>query len=454
MQNRFTTEDVVTANSFSEEELRKLYESIGLSYMPPANSSTSNMLEETSSQPFSKAVFRYQNNIFNKPSLKPSTTISQNIQLPPGNYEAAPFEKEDIQPILQILQSCPEKKYNTRVFQQHQAFGTCWYDSFWMMFFENKKIKQFIRPYLRKALETLLQYKDLSYTTQNNIQEKTNLLAQVLKTPVTHAENRSWQIFTHSLQKYLLLGYLIHLENKEFDEDYETNTNTNNNSSPIQRKKYQSLLNRRVSINTHGFETIHSCLRTSSYIQGYGAFPEYIEESFIKSLQPIVQEITDDIFSVTRWSNREDDTKIAGYYCIIEQKSKNKRRAHVISIFKCSKWVIYNNEYGIIPLTAEQSKLVDMYTIDSVKIVYNEQKGYVEYLITLGNSTLLHIASIYENDSTIDYTLFKKEESWILVDRTPRKIKNKYTRSKQKKVIRRLLGKNYTKKLRKSNRSK
>lgn len=375
----------------------------------------------------------------------PTTTLSSAyINKEP---ESAPFEESDIGPILEILSKCPDEGMMTRVFRQHNTFGTCWYDSALMMIFESSIGKQIFLPLLKQCFIIFLEngIKDLSYSHKidltpeefemekkynknakpyfKNNAFKTELLGRELKKFTgSSADEVIWEVLAHSLQKYLLLGYL-------FLKDPP-------------RGNAKVLSERRKSWNAGQFEDIHSCLRTISGMFTKGAHNEQTE-AFIKKLSSILENLSKGECSIIDWNtNKPEETH--GYYLIVG-KNKNDSEGHVVSMFKCNeRWTLFNNDYGIVPLSKEDSEQVSKIGIESIEIYTDVKENLLSHVLLLNDKTKIGLHSPYvEGEKDTTFHFFKSHISYAFVSRKTageggkrikRKTKSKKARKQKRKT--------------------
>jgi hypothetical protein len=368
-----------------------------------------------------------------------SLGVGNNVKYPNlTTIEAAPFTEEDIAKIMGILSKCPEDISLSRVFKQHPELGTCWFDSFVMMTFENPNIKPYILPFVEVAMRILLKndIHDLGYCApiektaaelENNRRwygpeasthnprpfHKLAMLVSVFKR-ITNApdtfETYQWNFFAHLIQKYILLGYLFM---KEPDQP--------------------TLGRRRNSINSASFDYLHCSLRTTIGARGRGAEDYSIRDVFIP-FSELLQFVTKGRFTIVpfrpmetlprklphlrpyqnTWKTPMSVDKTEGYYIVV-LRTDNYSFGHVLSLYKCGeRWTIYNNDVGIQPLGEDISRKI---TRDGIKgINYTIHKNDVQYDITYGNDTTDTLnADLCVEQSTEKVFEFSEASSYKLV---------------------------------------
>lgn len=349
-------------------------------------------------------------------SLMPSSTLTTFRST--GPPELAAFDESDIGPILSLLSRCPEEGMLTRVFQQHGFFGTCWYDSAVMMIFESSAGKKIFLPLLEQCFTILLKngIHDLSYTHAIKLTDeefelekkfssnpepfftseshKTELLARELKKFTnSSADDLFWEVLAHSLQKYLLLGYLFH------------------KNPPKANAKILS--ERRKSWNASSFESLHSCLRSASGMSVQGALDEQTVV-FIKGLSRLLQELSKGECSIEEWdTNKLEETH--GYYLIVGTNSYGG--GHVVSMYKCNgRWSLFNNNYGTIPLSDEDSHKIDTIGIEALSLRTDVGTKTLTSLFTLKDKTTIDITVPYSQGAEdTNFNYFKKHVSFAFI---------------------------------------
>jgi hypothetical protein len=353
-------------------------------------------------------------------SLGPTSTLTTGST--DEEPELAPFEESDIAPILEILSKCPDEGMLTRVFRQHSAFGTCWYDSALMMIFESSIGKQIFLPLLKQCFIIFLKngIKDLSYSHRINLTPeefemekkynknakpyfintsfKTELIGTELKRFTgSSVDNITREVLAHSLHKYLLLGYLF--------------------LKKPPKGNAKLLSERRKSWNAGQFEDIHRCLRTVSGMFTKGAQNKETE-AFIKRLSSILENLSRGECAIIDWNtNKPEETH--GYYLIVGDDKNSE--GHVISMFKCNeRWTLFNNDYGIVPLSKEESEQVSKIGIESIAIYTDIKENLLSHDLVLNDKTKIVLQSPYvDGEKNINFHFFKSHVSYAFVSRKP-----------------------------------
>ena len=357
------------------------------------------------------------------------------------NMEAAPFTGDDIGPILDILSRCPEDISFSRVFKQHPELGTCWFDSFLMMVFENSDVKPFILPFVEVALQTLLAngIQDLGYSSpidktpeeiarekmfRNETEEtdpinlrttfKIQIIAKVFQRITGSPDTipiEQWNFFAYVIHKYILLAYLF-LKGGTVEP---------------------RLQKRRGSINMKGHNSIHSCLRQTIGAYYCGAEDRSIQDVLVQFSQ-LLQFITKGTFTIVpfeamkeplprrgwkppfpnTWKNVMDISNTGGYYVVVNRKD-NFRFGHVLSLYKCGgRWTLFDNQAEIVPLGADSSARLSAVGIKGIE--YEIRKKEVQYTITYGDDTTEALVTPLEVEQCRESTyLFSKGASYKLV---------------------------------------
>lgn len=335
------------------------------------------------------------------PALSLAYQESSNMNMPSlTNVESAPFSIEDIEPIIDILSRCPNETDFQRIFTQHPELGTCWYDSFWMMFFENSEIKPFLLPFIKLTLEVYLKFgiSDLSYASletskvgNNNekgnsvevkLEDKINLLAEIFKSVTKSPEEitfYNWQIFAHALQKYILLGYLFYKYREEVSK---------------------SLRKRRGSVNTKIFNQLHKKLRKVIGANYCGADDVSIR-NFIIQINPLLQFVTKGTYTISPFTitNENLPSKAEGYYIVLKN-IENPLFGHVICMYKCGGvWSIFDNEKGNYILSEDFSEKISKHGFREVQYKYLVgNPGILQYSIQFHDGTELIIDKEIDNE--------------------------------------------------------
>lgn len=323
--------------------------------------------------------------------------------------EAAPFTEEDIAKIMGILSKCPEDISLSRIFKQHPELGTCWFDSFVMMTFENSNVKPYILPFVEVAMRIFKKndIHDVGYCApieknaaelENNRRwygpgasthnprpfHKLDMLVSVFKR-ITNApatlETYQWNFFAHLIQKYILLGYLF-----------------------MKEPAPPTFKNRRKSFNSKSFDFLHCSLRDTIGARDRGAEPFSVQNVLIP-FSEILRFITKETFTIVpfkhmdafprrlpmmrpyhnTWKTPMSLDKIEGYYIVISWVD-NPIFGHVISLYKCGEqWTIYDNDIGITPLGQERSRKITRVGIKAIN--YTIHKNDVQYDIIYNDDT-------------------------------------------------------------------
>ncbi len=410
-------------------------------------------------------------NIFEKPGLyqyeygkRPNPKLEPKF---PNNSqrESAPFTEKDVEPIIDILMRCPEENMFSRAFRQHSDFGTCWYDSFFMMVFESIAFKPNLGKLLDSAFRALMEKNifDLSYifvkekTVEEyeaeiaqkkknehnfyrnilkkeppafnssyiqkeirNVSLKNNIIAEafikefgyedknnkIKNMPIYINVKKAFQLLAHTIHKYMLLGYLF----------YKTE---------IQEK---TIMGRRKSVNATSFEYLHSCLRMSFYFNSHrsgilGTFKEDTS-NFLVMMKILLEIITNNSLMLKL---NDSSVKIPlGYYFTVvgsyineEDEAKMGKSGHVVSFIKCKTWSFYNNEYGVVPFNAEDSVHIDAVGIESLTFVSDIASRTTKYTVTLFDKAQITFETdvVTGDDGKLilyDMTEFKAEEAFVL----------------------------------------
>jgi hypothetical protein len=370
-------------------------------------------------------MFPRHKNIYNEPSLLPTRPNILLVGMPKSsNIEHAIFTDSDVAPIINLLGECPE---TSRVFRQHFDLGTCWYDAFFMMIFECFEFKPFLKELLFIAFDTFIKHgiNDLTYIDvkdkspeqiekeqkeENELSEKFKFKSSKVKTTIENKElkknlltdtfmtvfekecknNNSkrcvnepqfphirtgFEILSHTLQKYMLLGFLFYKQN-------------------IQNK---TVVGRRKSINFQSFEYLHACLRLSGgMFQGIGIFEDQ-NQSFVSTMKRVLEIITKNRLTFEDFKTKVNNP--LGYYFTVrghylrENGSQQNYAGHIISFFKCSTWCFYNNEYGVVPLSKEHSARIDEFGIKDYSIKSDVATNLTTHTVTLNDDSIFEFTT-------------------------------------------------------------
>jgi hypothetical protein len=289
-----------------------------------------------------------------------------------------PFTNEKIVKIVDVLRSCPVGELATRVFRQHTGMGLCWHDAFFMMFFENQDTKDIALQLLK---EFFFELEAMSTTSLAFDKKKTNTIAKALRAKHSSALSiGTWELVTVALHRYALLGLL-----------FITESQAEIIKAPVKNSR---LLNRRPSIGEMNFDEIHDLLKYGVMrCFDSGASMEGIE-TFMGMMFGFVKEITEQKIALEVASETLKPTETIGYYFSIQKHPTETSPhgfvggAHIISLFMCNnQWFLYDNETGVVPLSAEISTAISTEGIKSIQIVSTED--LFKYPITLGNGTIV-----------------------------------------------------------------
>ncbi len=248
-----------------------------------------------------------------------------------------PFDATMIEPILEILTSCPTGPYALRIFQQHAKLGTCWNDALFMLLFESDVLKPAIRPIIQRLLELNAEQGSLTFGTVGTADVKLHSFAQEIRTEFAPSIDLSiWEFLIVNMQRYVQLAYMFMTDPSVKEHVPKTNV------------KNTRLHNRRKSIQHNTYSKFHTFMKPVVCGLSYGS---YSISSIEKPLTKLLELLTEDKYTLVR-RPPSDPTTIMGYYFVKFQ--------HVISLFKCSGvWFVYDNDIGCLPFSADDSVKID-----------------------------------------------------------------------------------------------